>query len=64
MGSSGTEEARGHEDATASMEAGVYGQFLDIERSPVSGSPYSSAYPTLGELPATGVAACLFLEHE
>ena len=30
---------------------------------PVSGSSYSYAYATLGELPAVGVAACLLLEY-
>ncbi|MHA3683870.1 APC family permease [Leucobacter sp. HY1910] len=30
---------------------------------PVSGSSYSYAYSTLGELPAMGVAACLLLEY-
>ncbi|WP_309133188.1 amino acid permease [Brevibacterium sp.] len=30
---------------------------------PVSGSSYSYAYTTLGELPAMGVAACLLLEY-
>lgn len=30
---------------------------------PVSGSSYSYAYATLGELPAMGVAACLLLEY-
>ena len=30
---------------------------------PVSGSSYSYAYATLGELPAIGVAACLLLEY-
>jgi basic amino acid/polyamine antiporter, APA family len=30
---------------------------------PVSGSSYSYAYATLGELPAMGVAACLILEY-
>lgn len=30
---------------------------------PVSGSTYSYAYTTLGELIATGVAACLLLEY-
>ncbi len=30
---------------------------------PVSGSSYSYAYVTLGELPAMGVAACLLLEY-
>ncbi len=30
---------------------------------PVSGSSYSYAYATLGELPAMGVAACLMLEY-
>lgn len=30
---------------------------------PVSGSAYSYAYATLGELPAIGVAACLMLEY-
>jgi APA family basic amino acid/polyamine antiporter len=30
---------------------------------PVSGSAYSYAYATLGELPAMGVAACLLLEY-
>ena len=31
MRSSGIEEAHEHEDATASMETGVYGQFLNID---------------------------------
>jgi APA family basic amino acid/polyamine antiporter len=30
---------------------------------PISGSSYSYAYATLGELPAMGVAACLLLEY-
>ena len=47
--------------AVAGLTAICYAELASAV--PVSGSSYSYAYATLGELPAIGVAACLLLEY-
>src|SRR3954470_4965032 len=47
--------------AVAGLTAICYAELASAV--PVSGSSYSYAYATLGELPAMGVAACLLLEY-
>jgi amino acid transporter len=47
--------------AVAGLTAVCYAELASAV--PVSGSSYSYAYATLGELPAMGVAACLLLEY-
>jgi basic amino acid/polyamine antiporter, APA family len=47
--------------AVAGLTAICYAELASAV--PVSGSSYSYAYATLGELPAVGVAACLLLEY-
>jgi amino acid transporter len=47
--------------AVAGLTAVCYAELASAV--PVSGSSYSYAYATLGELPAIGVAACLLLEY-
>ncbi|GAB2555268.1 amino acid permease [Leucobacter ruminantium] len=47
--------------AVAGLSALCYAELASSV--PVSGSSYSYAYSTLGELPAMGVAACLLLEY-
>src|ERR1700727_30931 len=47
--------------AAAGLAAICYAELASAV--PVSGSAYSYAYATLGELPAMGVAACLLLEY-
>jgi basic amino acid/polyamine antiporter, APA family len=47
--------------AVAGLTAVCYAELASAV--PVSGSSYSYAYATLGELPAVGVAACLLLEY-